>query len=121
VSISVVCGEGFVTVHERTAGVGSTLPAGSVAFTWNECGAYDRLLYAFGEVQALKAALSSEQANVEPASVAVNAKLAEVEVTFPDGPDVIVVFGGVWSGGGVVLESDAASTSKLSPATGAAS
>ena len=46
-----------------------------------------------GEVQALKAAPSRLQANVEPDSVAVKLKLADVVVTEPEGPTVIVVSG----------------------------
>ena len=41
---------------------------------------------------------SRVQANVDPASVAVNRKVADVELTVPLGPDVIVVSGGVVSG-----------------------
>jgi hypothetical protein len=38
--------------------------------------------------------------NVEPVSLDVNEKLAELLVDVPDGPAVIVVFGAVVSGGG---------------------
>ena len=40
---------------------------------------------------------SSEHSKVDPVSLEVNAKLAEVEVTVPDGPEPIVVCGGVVS------------------------
>ena len=40
---------------------------------------------------------SSAHSNVDPVSLEVNAKLAEVAVTVPDGPDEIVVCGGVVS------------------------
>ncbi len=42
---------------------------------------------------------SSEHWKLEPLSLAANAKLAEDEVTVPDGPVSIVVSGGVVSGG----------------------
>jgi hypothetical protein len=48
-------------------------------------------------VQTTKAAPSSKHWNVDPASLAVNAKLALVLVTVPLGPEVMVVSGGVVS------------------------
>ena len=51
-------------------------------------------------MQPPHAPASSRHWNVEPVSDEVNAKLAELEVTVPDGPELIVVSGGVVSGGG---------------------
>ena len=45
---------------------------------------------------------SSEHWKVEPVSFAANAKLAEDEVTVPEGPESIVVSGGVVSAGWIV-------------------
>ena len=47
-----------------------------------------------GEVQVLKADPSRLQAKVDPVMVDVKLKLAEVVVTAPEGPAVIVVSGG---------------------------
>jgi hypothetical protein len=55
------------------------------------------VLYALGEVQVLQAEESSEHWNVDPASLEEKPKLAEVELVVPDGPEVIVVAGGVVS------------------------
>jgi len=52
-----------------------------------------RPVYGFGELQAVKAAPSRLQVKVDPAIVAVKLKLAEVELTDPVGPEVIVVSG----------------------------
>ena len=53
-----------------------------------------------GELHAPQAPASSRHSNVEPVSVDVNEKLADGDVTVPDGPELIVVSGGVVSGGG---------------------
>src|SRR5215212_7232545 len=80
-------------VHVRLAGVLSVLPIASVARTWKVCDPFVNPEYAFGEVQALKAAPSRLQVKVEPVSVAVKLKLAAVLATVPDGPTVMVVSG----------------------------
>ena len=50
-----------------------------------------------------KAPLSSLHSKVDPASEEENVNEAEVLLTLPDGPELMVVFGGVVSGGGAVL------------------
>jgi hypothetical protein len=57
--------------------------------------------YACGELQGPKEPESSLHSKVDPDSVELNEKLADVEVVVPEGPDPIVVSGGVVSGGGV--------------------
>jgi hypothetical protein len=50
-------------------------------------------------LQATKDPESSLHSKLEPDSVDVNEKLAEVEVVVPEGPELIEVSGGVVSGG----------------------
>src|SRR5436190_8448660 len=84
------------TVQLADAGVGSTLPTRSVARTEKECAPAARLAYAFGDVHAAYAAPSRRQAKVDPLSL--DAKANETDwPDIPDGPDVIVVSGGVVS------------------------
>lgn len=54
-----------------------------------------------GAVQATQAPPSSLQAKLEPLSLEVKEKLAEVEVVLEAGLPVIEVWGGVWSAGEV--------------------
>jgi hypothetical protein len=54
-----------------------------------------------GKVQAVKVEPSRPHWKVEPASEEENEKLAEVLFTYPEGPETIVVSGGVLSGLGV--------------------
>jgi hypothetical protein len=56
-----------------------------------------------GDVQDPQAPASRRHWKVDPASVELNAKLAEPVVDVPDGPDVIVVSGAVVSGGGFTV------------------
>ena len=81
------------TVQVRLAGLGSVLPAGSVARTVNVCEPSARPLYVWGEVHAVSAPPSSVQPKVEPVSVALKAKVADAEADVPDGPVSIVVSG----------------------------
>ena len=85
------------TVKLRVAGVGSVLPAESVARTENVCRPSGSALYATPETQAVNGAPSRLQANVEPVSVELKPNEALVLFTVPDGPEVIVVSGGVRS------------------------
>jgi hypothetical protein len=78
------------------------LAAASLARTSNVCEPLPRPEYALGDVQDPQAPASSRHWNVEPVSVEVNPKLAELLVTVPDGPELIVVSGGVVSGGGTL-------------------
>lgn len=87
----VVSGTTVSIVHVRLAGEGSVNPEGLVARTWNVCDPFVNAEYALGEVQVLKAAPSRLHAKVEPVTVAVKLKLAEVVFTEPEGPAVIVV------------------------------
>ena len=52
------------------------------------------MLYAVGDVQDVKGAPSRLQAKVDPPIVEVKLKLAEVVVTVPEGPAVMLVSGG---------------------------
>src|SRR5436309_481453 len=82
------------TVQVRDAGLGSVLPAGSVALTVNVWLPSARPVYVLGEVQAATLPPSSVQPNVEPVSLELNPKVAVSEVAVPDGPASIVVSGG---------------------------
>ena len=84
------------TVQLNEAGVGSVLPAASVAFTWKLCDP-SATVYAFGEVQEAKAALSNEHWNVDPASVEWKLKLALPELVEAAGLESITVSGAVES------------------------
>ena len=93
----VVSGGVLSTVQVRLAGVGSGLPAGSVAPDGEGVRPSARPLYALGEVHPAGAPPSSVQAKVEPVSLALNANVADAEPSVPDGPESIVVSGGVLS------------------------
>jgi hypothetical protein len=81
--VMVVSGAAAATVNVRVAGVASTLPAASLARTENVCSPSARFVYACGEVQAANAAVSRRHSNVEPASVLVKPKDAEVAFVVP--------------------------------------
>ena len=87
----VVCGAAVSTVKAREAGVGSTLPAGSVARTSNVCApsASDAVVWA--EVQEPQAPPSTRHSNVEPAWLAENVNVGVASFVRPDGPLSIVV------------------------------
>ena len=78
----------------------SRLPAGSVARTANVCEPAFKPVYVRGEAQAVKAPPSNAHAQVEPESCAVKVKTALVSGVVTTGPDSIVVWGAVVSGGG---------------------
>src|SRR4051794_21138954 len=86
-------GGGEETTNEEVAGVASTFPAGSTAWILNVCGAFASPVTVVGLVQAAKAALSSEQANVAVASGEVKTKVALVTEIPAAGPEVSVVSG----------------------------
>ena len=75
--------------------MGSVLPEVSVARTRHACAPMARSTYEAGDAQAPQSAWSSEHSNVAPASVALNSNVAEVDVVVPDGPETIVVPGGL--------------------------
>ena len=88
-----VSGTTSVTVQVAVAGVGSTLPAGSMAVTVIVCMPRPRPLNTSPLVHGAAGALSIWQVNVLPASVEVKTKLAVVSVTVPVVPLTIVVSG----------------------------
>lgn len=94
-----VVSAGGEIVHVRLAGE-LVLLAASVARTSKVCEPLESPVYDLGEVQAPHAPPSRRHSNVEPSSLEVNSKVADVEVTVPDGPEVMVTTGGVVSGGG---------------------
>ena len=63
---------------------------------------------------------SRRHSNVEPASVAVNASDAAVDVVEPDGPDVIDVSGGVVSAATVTVQAREAGDRSTFPAVSVA-
>jgi hypothetical protein len=86
----VVCG---TTVNDREAGVGSTLPAASIAWTSKLWGPSRSSEVVVGDVQGSYGLPSTLQANVEPGFDDVNAKVGVALLVLPDGPPVIVVSG----------------------------
>ena len=92
-TVIVVCGAVVSTVHVKDAALPSVLPAGSVARTSNVCEPSASPVYDCPLVQEANEPVSSLHSNVEPASVAVNEKLALVELVGLFGDVVIVVFG----------------------------
>ena len=89
----VVCGAAVSTVKMCDAGVGSTLPARSVARTSNVCApsASDAMLS--GVEHEAHAPPSTRHSNVEPASSAENTNVGVGSFVGPDGPLLIVVCG----------------------------
>jgi hypothetical protein len=101
VSGAVVSGGGAVlTVNVRLAGVASVLPATSVARIVTVCEPSLSALVVHGLVQVAHDPESTRRWNVEPLTVAVNAKVGVLSFVVPVGPEVIVVSGAVVSGGG---------------------
>jgi hypothetical protein len=74
-----------------------TLPAGSIAFTWNTWVPDARLLYAFGDEHARYVTESRAHRNVEPPSFDENEKDAVVEPVGDVGFAVMLAVGGVVS------------------------
>ena len=91
------------TVNERVAGRGVGV-AGHVGRADRDASARRRSGRAVvhGLVQSAQAPESTRHSKTEFASVAVNAKVGVLSFVVPVGPDVIVVSGGVVSGGGAV-------------------
>jgi hypothetical protein len=79
------------------AGVGSTLPAGSIARTSKRWSPGLRPRYVSGLEQAVNAAPSSLHSKVDPASFEENEKLAPVSFVGLAGAEEMVVFGAVVS------------------------
>ena len=95
-AVIVVSGEVVSTVQVKLAGVGSVLPAASIASTANVCVPSVRPESVRGDEQAPYGAPSSEHWNDEPGSDDANEKLDE-PLDGSDGCAVIVVSGGVLS------------------------
>ena len=91
--VIVVFGATVSTVQEALAGEPSVFPAASVARTWIVCGPCERALNVIGLVTGLHDPLSSFLWNVTPDSLELNSIVADVDEMFPEGADVIVVFG----------------------------
>src|SRR5215218_3220414 len=85
------------TVQVRVAGVASVLREASVARTSKVWEPSERPVWLLGEVQLLNVALSKRHSKVEPASEEENANEAKVLLTVPEGPEPMVVSGGVVS------------------------
>jgi hypothetical protein len=106
-------------VQLRLAGVGSVLPALSLARTsklWSVAVSEE---YCLGELQGLQAPESMRHSKLEPFSLALKLKLAEVAPVDPEGPESIVVSGGVVSaggGGGVKVQFRLAGVGSVLPA-----
>ena len=79
------------------AGVGSTLPAASVARTAKLWVPAARALYVVGDVHEVKAAPSRLHENVDPTSSDENANSAVVALVVPAGPVTMLVSGGAMS------------------------
>ena len=87
----VVCGAAVSTVKLRDAGVGSTLPAGSVARTSNVWAPSASDAVVSGDAHEPQAPPSTRHSNVEPASSAENPNVGVASFVGPDGPLSIVV------------------------------
>ena len=83
----------LATVQLALAGLGSMWPNGSVARTSKVCVPFARAEYVMGDVQALKASRLRRHSKVEPGSLELKVKVADVLDVVPVGPDVIVVCG----------------------------
>jgi hypothetical protein len=91
--VIVVSGAVVSIVHVRLAGLGSTLPAASVALTWKVWLVAARPVYVRPLVQEVNVAVSSAHWKVEPDSVDVNVNVAPVAFVGFVGLPVIVVSG----------------------------
>ena len=83
----------LATVQVAVAGLGSVKPDGSVARTSKVYVPSARSEYVRGDAQALKASRLRRHSKVEPASLELKVKVADVLDVVPVGPDVIVVCG----------------------------
>src|SRR5262249_4917282 len=73
-AVIVVSGAVRSTTQVNDAGVGSTLPAASIARTWKVCEPSARVPVLNGDVQATNAPLSMRHSKRDPSSLEVNAK-----------------------------------------------
>lgn len=104
VSLS-VGGAGAVvsTIHVRVLGVGSVLPAASIARAARVCAPSASPVSSLGDRHAAQAPASSLHSNVDAASEEENAKLDDAEAVVPEGPERIVVSGAAVSSVNVLL------------------
>src|SRR5687767_5749275 len=91
---SILVSGGSVIVQAWLAGVPSTLPAPSLARTWNSCRPGARFVYSAGEVQELNAGASRAHSKLEPPSLLENLNSALLLAVGSSGPKSIVVSGG---------------------------
>src|ERR671914_1365927 len=99
-----------------SAGVGSTLPAASVARTRSWCTPTDRPVSCSGETHELYDPPSSEHWNVEPVSLEENVSVAFGLAVSGFGPESIVVFGAVVSGSAWIVQLQLATVASTLPA-----
>jgi hypothetical protein len=90
----VVSGGVASTVNVRESGVGSTLPAGSMARTENVWEPSARCTVVFGELQGEKAPASTLHLKRAPDSGEENVNVGVGSLVVPEGPESIVVSGG---------------------------
>ena len=95
--VMVVSGSSVSTVKLFSAGVGSVLPAWSVAWTAKVCGPSANGPVLAGLEQEVNTAPSTEHSKVEPPSLEENSKVGEASLVGPEGPSSIVVSGGTVS------------------------
>jgi hypothetical protein len=111
---------GASIVQLWTTGVGSTLPARSIACTRSSCAPTASAWSVCGVVQASKSALSSEHWYVSsaagvPASLPDRVKVAALLPVVALGPETIVVSGAVVSAGGTIVQVTLAAGSSTRP------
>ncbi len=90
----VVSGASVSTVKVRVAGVGSALPAGSIARTSKVCSPSARSPAGCGDWHAANAPPSTRHSNVVPGLSPVNSNSGVASPVGPDGPAVMLVCGG---------------------------
>jgi hypothetical protein len=96
-----VAGATVSTVKERLAGVGSVLSDASVAWTSNVCGpSSSEGVVVCADVQGPNEPESTRHSKVEFGSLDENEKVGVGSLVRPVGPELIVVWGDVVSGGG---------------------
>ena len=93
----VVSGAAVSIVNIREAGVGSTLPAASVARTVNACVPSASVPRFRGDEHGWNVPVSSRHSNVDPDSLAENVNTGALLLVVPVGPVLIVVSGAVVS------------------------
>jgi hypothetical protein len=103
---------GFATVHVRLAG--APAPAALRPCTSKKCDPTLRLVYVFGDVHVVNEPPSRAHRNELADGLALNVKVALVDVTLPEGPPVIEVVGGGSAVGSYPAQSSVTTTGGLS-------